>query len=160
VPVSRETISDYLSFIQETDYFFLLPQFSYSLKAQKINPKKIICLDNGLRNIISFRFSEDKGKLAENLVGNFLKWQVADLKEKEVFCWRNKREIDFVVKENNKLSALNVSFGEKLEEREITSLLEFKKNFKKTKELILVTKDLEKKEKGIKFIPLEKFLLS
>lgn len=154
MPVSRETISDYLTFIQETDYFFLLPQFSYSLKVQKINPKKIICLDSGLRNIVSFRFSEDKGKLVENLVGNTLRKG-----GKEIFYWKDKKEIDFVLKEEEKLTALNVSFGEKIEERETTSLLEFKKKFKNTKEAILVTKELEKKEKEIKFTPLWKFLL-
>ena len=38
-------------------------------------------------------------------------------------------------------------------------LLDFKNKFKKTKELIILTKDLEKKEKGINFIPLWKWLL-
>jgi len=155
LPISRETISNYLSFIQETDYFFLLPLFSYSLKAQRLNPKKIICLDNGLRNIISFRFSEDKGKLAENLVGSLLAQQKG-----EIFYWKNKREVDFVVKEGKKLSALNISFDEKIKDREIASLLEFKEKFKNTKNLILITKDLEKQEKGIKFIPLWKWLTS
>ena len=154
LPVSRKTISDYLNFIQETDYFFLFPQFSYSLKVQKINPKKIICLDNGLRNIISFRFSKDFGKLAENLAGNILSGQ-----NEEVFYWQDKQEVDFVLKENEKLSAINVSFGEKIEDREIDSLLEFKRKFRNVKELILITKDLERKEKQIKFIPLWKWLI-
>ena len=154
LPVSRKTISDYLNFIQETDYFFLFPQFSYSLKVQKINPKKIICLDNGLRNVISFRFSKDFGKLAENLAGNILSGQ-----NKEVFYWQDKKEVDFVLKENKKLSAINVSFGEKIENREIDSLLEFKGKFRNVKELILITKDLERKEKQIKFIPLWKWLI-
>jgi hypothetical protein len=45
-------------------------------------------------------------------------------------------------------------------EREIRALLEFKKAFKsKIKELILLTKDTEKKEQGIKFIALWRWLL-
>jgi predicted AAA+ superfamily ATPase len=124
------------------------------LKTQRVNPKKIICLDNGLRNNIAFRFSQDKGKLAENLVGANLK-----NKEGEVFYWRDKREIDFVIKRDNELSALNVCFSSLIKEREVTSLLEFKEKFKKTKELILISQDTEKQEKGIKFIPLWKWLL-
>jgi len=153
--VSRETISQYLSFIQETEYFSLLPCFSYSLKSQKVNPKKIICLDNGIRNIISFRFSKEEGKLAENLVGNILKTK----EERELYYWQEKREVDFVVKENSELYALNVCFGEKIDERQILSLLEFKKKFKSAKELVLITKDLDKKREGIKFVPLWKWLL-
>ena len=154
-PVSRETIAHYLSFIKEIGYFSFLPQFSYSLKVQRANPKKIIALDNGLRNRIAFRFSKDFGKLAENLVGQLLLSQ-----EKEVYFWQNKKEVDFVIKEGKSLSAINVSFGEKIEKREIDSLLIFKKNFKNTKKLILITKDLEKKENSINFIPLWKWLLS
>lgn len=152
--VSRETISIYLSFIQETDYFFLLPKFSYSLKAQEINPKKIICLDNGLRNTASFRFSNDYGKLAENLVGNILKRE-----NEEVFYWHNKKEVDFIVKENRSLLAFNVAFAEEIKEREINSLREFKNKYNNVKEVILITKDIEKKVKEIKLIPLWKWLL-
>ena len=154
-PVSRETIAHYLSFIKETGYFSFLPLFSYSLKVQRVNPKKIIALDNGLRNRIAFRFSKDFGKLAENLVGQLLLSQ-----EKEVYFWQNKKEVDFVIKEGKNLCAINVSFGEKIEKREIDSLLIFKKNFKNTKKLILITKELEKKENSINFIPLWKWLLS
>jgi len=101
-----------------------LPLFSYSLKAQRANPKKIIALDNGLRNRIAFRFSKDFGKLAENLVGQLLLSQ-----EKELYFWQDKKEVDFVIKEGKNLSAINVSFGEKIERREINSLLIFKKKF-------------------------------
>jgi len=60
---------------------------------------------------------------------------------------------------DNNLTAINVSYTDKIDKREIKSLLEFKKDFKKAKELILLTKDTEKKEQGIKFIPLWKWLL-
>ncbi|OIN97162.1 hypothetical protein AUJ66_04225 [Candidatus Desantisbacteria bacterium CG1_02_38_46] len=151
--VSRETISLYLSYIKETDYFSFLPLFSYSLKVQKINSKKIICLDNGLRNAVAFQFSQDRGKLIENIVGMNLK-----MKEKEIFFWKNKREVDFILKEKNNLSAVNVCFSQTLPQREIDGLLEVKERLKNIKELILITKDIQKEENGIKFIPLWKWL--
>lgn len=154
LPLSRETVSLYLSYIQETNYFYLLPKFSYSLKIQKLNPKKIISLDNGLRNVIAFRFSKDEGKLAENLVGSILQAQ-----EKEIYYWQNKKECDFIIKEGVKLLPINVCYGERIDERQIVSLLEFKKQFKNTKKMILITKDIEKRERGIEFIPLWKWLL-
>lgn len=154
LPVSRETVSSYLAFIEETGYFFFLPQFSYSLKVQKATPKKIIVLDNGLRNKIAFRFSQDHGKLAENLVGTSLRGQGQD-----VFYWKDKREVDFVVKQGKNLSGINVSFDPEIDKREIDSLLEFKERFKNVKELLLITRDLETTERKIKCVPLWKWLL-
>jgi hypothetical protein len=157
--VSRQTLCDYLDFIQQTDYFSLLPLFSFSLKVQRVNPRKIICLDNGLRNTVSFRLSKDEGRLVENLVGIILKKN-----QDELFYWKEKEEVDFVVKQNKELFAINVSYGEKIEEREIISLCKFKKEFKgNVKQTIIITQDYQAEEirKGvkIKFIPLWKWLL-
>ena len=41
----------------------------------------------------------------------------------------------------------------------MNGLKELKKKYDKTEELIIITKDLEKEENGIKFIPLWKWLL-
>ena len=118
-------------------------------------PRKLYCIDNGLRNAVSFKFSKDEGKLAENLVFIELK-----RRNKEVYYRKNKREIDFVIMNKDQtLTAINVSYTDKVNEREMKSLLEFKKEFKKAKELILLTNDLEQKKDGIEFIPLWKWLV-
>ncbi len=155
ITMSRETVTSYLSHIEESQYFFLLPVFSYSLKVQKVNPKKVICLDTGLRNVIAFRFSADKGKLAENMVGSVLKTRGYD-----PYYWKNKREVDFVVKEDSDLTGINVCYSNMLKEREIDSLLEFRDTFKNVKKLLLITEDTEKEEGKISFVPLWKWLLN
>jgi len=156
MPLSRQTLSFYLSCVQETRYFSLLPIFAYSLKVQRVNPKKIICLDNGLRSTVAFKFSQDRGKLAENLVGLTLQSRG---EKKEIFYWKNRGEVDFVVKENSHLSAINVCFSNTIPDREAKSLLEFKQEFQNVKNLVLLTEDLQKEENGIKFIPLWKWLI-
>jgi predicted AAA+ superfamily ATPase len=156
MPLSRQTLSYYLSCLEETQYFSFLPIFAYSLKVQRVNPKKIICLDNGLRSTVAFKFSQDRGKLTENLVGLTLQMRG---EHKEIFYWKNRGEVDFVVKENNQLSAINVCFSNVIPDREIKSLLEFKEEFQNVKNLILLTEDLQKEENGIKFIPLWKWLI-
>ena len=153
VSVSKDTILEYLSYLEESNLIYLVPLFSYSMKVQQANPKKVYCIDNGLRNSVSFKFSKDEGKLAENLVLIELK-----RKEKEVYYWKNKNEVDFIVKDNNDLTAINVSYTDEINEREIKGLIEFKKENKKAR-LILLTKDLEKQESGVSFIPLWKWLL-
>ena len=80
-----------------------MPKFSFSLKEQILNPKKVYCIDSGLRNIVSFKFSEDLGRIVENIV--FLE---LFRREKEVYYWRDRtgREVDFVIKERLKVSEL------------------------------------------------------
>ncbi|NCF75232.1 MAG: DUF4143 domain-containing protein [Xanthomonadaceae bacterium] len=155
--LSRETILLYLSYVEESLHFFLIPKFFYSLKVQKVNPKKIVCFDNGLRNIVSFRFFQDKGKLVENLIGLDL------IKRGETFYWDNKQEVDFVKKEKTGLAVVNVCYSNLVKDREINSLLEFQENFKEVKKKIIITKDKKGEEniKGgkIKFIPLLDWLL-
>jgi len=153
--LSYDSIKDYLSYFKEAFLFSVLDHFSYSFKEQKAISSKIYCIDNGLRNAVSFKFSKDIGKLAENAVFIELK-----RRDKDIYYWANKGEVDFIVKNrDNSLTALNVSYTNKIEEREVDALLDFKKKFKKTKKLLILTKDLEKKEKGISFIPLWKWLL-
>jgi hypothetical protein len=153
--VGKDTILEYVSYLEDINLIYLLPVFSYSVKKQQLNPKKVYCVDNGLRNAVAFKFSKDEGKLAENVVFIELK-----RKEREIFYWKNKNEVDFIIKNaNGSLEAINVSYSNEINEREIKGLKEFKKEFKKTKRLTLITKDIEKKENGINFIPLWKWLL-
>ncbi len=153
--ISYDTIKDYLTYYKEAFLFFTIDHFSYSFKEQKTLASKIYCIDNGLRNAVSFKFSKDEGKLAENLVFIELK-----RRNKEVYYWKNKGEVDFIIKEKDQsLIGINVSYAEEISERETKALIEFKQEFKKVRDLVLITKETEKEEKGIKFVPLWKWLL-
>jgi len=155
--VSKETILKYLSHLSDINLIHLVPIFSYSLKVQQVNPSKAYCIDTGLRNAVSLRFSEDEGRLAENVV-------FIELKRRghEIFYWKNTKEVDFVIKDkNNKIIAFNVSYTDEIDEREITGLQEFKiKYSSKIKDLIILTKDAEGKKGNITLIPLWKWLLN
>jgi hypothetical protein len=153
--LSYDAITDYLSYYKEAFLLFALDHFSYSFKEQKSTASKIYCIDNGLRNAVSFKFSKDEGKLAENLVFIELKRRRMD-----VYYWKGEGEVDFVIKNKDQsLTALNVTYADEIDKREIKSLIEFKDNFKKTREMIVLTKNTAKKEKGIIFMPLWKWLL-
>lgn len=155
--ISKDTISEYISYLKEINLIFLVPIFSYSLKQQQVNPSKVYTIDNGLRNTVSFKFSEDEGRLAENLVFVELKRQL-----NEIYYWKGKGEVDFVIKnKDNSVDLINVCYSSEIPEREINSLNEFiEKNSKiKINKKIIITKDLDKSEKGIKYISLWKWLL-
>ncbi len=147
-------ITEYLSYYKEAYLFFEINHFSYSLKEQKTRPSKIYCIDNGMRNVVAFKFSEDTGKLAENIVFLELKRQ-----NKEIYYWKGTNEIDFVIKNmNNSLDAINVTYTDEINTRETKGLEEFKQQNKKVNQLI-ITKNTEKIENGVKYVPLWKWLL-
>lgn len=154
--IDLETVKDYIQFAEMAKILFEVQHFAYSVPAQTRPNKKIYCIDNGLRNVVSFRFSEDEGKLAENLVFvELLRTGAAP------YYWKKKKEIDFVIKSaDNTLVAINVCYTDDIPDREVESLHEFEKEFgNNVKGRIILTKDREEERDGIVSIPLWKWLL-
>ncbi len=150
-----ETVKKYIPYFEEVFLLFKINYFSWKVKTQLKKDIKCYSIDTGLRNAISFKFSDDLGQLAENAVLIELKRHGED-----VYFWRGKKEVDFVVKKkDNHLTAINVTYTNKIHKREIESLLEFQQKYK-TAKLTIITKDLEKYEDGINYIPLWKWLIS
>jgi len=158
IGLSVGSIKEYLLYLEQAYLIYQLNFFSYSLKTSLAiqKPRKIYCIDNGLRNAVSFKFSSDEGKLAENSIFIELKRRSLD-----VYYWKGRREVDFVVKRrDNTLMGVNVTYTEVIDERDIKALLEFKENFReKVSELILLTRNVERSEGGITYIPIWKWLL-
>ncbi|WP_194972812.1 ATP-binding protein [Aquiflexum lacus] len=89
---SPTTVSDYLSWMEDSYLLFFLPRFSWSSKSISKNPKKVYCIDTGFAKSNSLSFIKDKGRLLENLVYlNFRK------KNKKLYYFKEKKECDFVV---------------------------------------------------------------
>jgi len=155
--VSKETILEYLSHLVDIGLISLVPMFSYSLKVQQVNPSKVYCIDTGLRNAVALRFSEDAGRLAENIT-------FVDLKRRgyEPCYWKKTKEVDFVIREkSNVLTAINVSYTDTLDNREVEGLLEFKNTFpSEVKKLMILTKNVEQKKGDIIYVPLWKWLIT
>lgn len=155
--ISKETIYEYLSYLKEINLIFTVPIYSFSLKKQQVNQSKIYAIDNGLRNAVSFKFSEDEGRLAENLVFIELK-----RKQREIYYWKGKGEIDFVIKnKDNSVDLINVCYSDEIPKREVDSINEFTEKHPKLKinKCTILTKDMEKKDKETEYVPLWKWLL-
>jgi hypothetical protein len=162
--LSLDSVERFSKYFEIARLIFLIPKFSYSIKEQILNPKKVYSIDLGLRNLISFKFSEDKGKLMENLVFLELK-----RKQKEVYYWKDhqQREVDFVLKDGTKVEQLiQVCYSlEDLEtrKREIRGLIKASDELK-CRNLLVITWDEEEeineRNKIIKVVPLWKWLLS
>lgn len=99
--LTTTTVREYMDYFEDAYLFFYVNHFSYSLKSQYTYARKVYCLDTGLRNAISFRFSEDLGRLLENVVYLELR------KRGEVYYWSQRgTEVDFVLKEGLEVSDL------------------------------------------------------
>lgn len=122
--MSLDTVERYSSYLESTYMLFFIKKFSYSLKTQILNPRKVYALDTGLRNTVSFSFSEDHGRLVENVVFLHLRRKYPD-----IYYWKSddQKEVDFLITENNKVSrAIQVCWDmsdERTRKREIDALV-------------------------------------
>jgi uncharacterized protein len=120
---SRDTVLEYLGYLQEIELIFFVPLYSHSLKVQQVNPKKCFAADNGLRNAVAFKFSQDRGRLLENTIFVELK-----RRGREIFYYKTKNnlEVDFAVRrEDNTEELIQVSASlddAKTREREVKAL--------------------------------------
>jgi hypothetical protein len=159
--ISKNTIIEYLSCFEDAYLFFQNLRYEYSLAKQMGSIKKLYCIDNGLLNSVSFKFSEDTGKLLENTVYIELK-----RKNETTYYHRGKHECDFLIVRKNKVSsAIQVTqkLDEKTEEREIKGLLEALKEHKLEQGLILTEDQDEERTvdgKKITIMPVWRWLLS
>lgn len=161
--LSLDTVERFSEYFSIARVLFFVPKFSFSYKKQVLNPKKVYAIDTGLRNVVSFQFSEDLGKLYENLV--FLEL----FKEgKDIYYWKGRggREVDFVVKKGKEVEQLvQVCYDvedEATEKRERKGLERAMEEFGLDEGLV-ITKDRSDKEvvgsKEIIYKPLWKWLL-
>ena len=119
---SVNTVIFFVSCFEDSYLLFTVPKFSHSLKSQIKNPKKIYSVDNGLSAVNSASFSEDKGRMLENVVFLHLR-----KRHKNIFYFREKNECDFLIKEKGKItSAIQVcsELNDDNKDREIRGLEE------------------------------------
>lgn len=139
------TVNDYVSYMKDVFLLDEISKFDYSLQKQYSNDKKLYVIDTGLANSVSFRFSEDKGRMLETLVFQSLKRQ-----KFAIYFHRNKKECDFLVKSGFEIvNAIQVTYSlldEETREREIAGLLEALSTYNLHSGLILTMDETEELE--------------
>ena len=158
---SLSTIKNYIDYFQNVFLLYQIDRFDYSIKKQKVSSSKIYVGDNSFLKTVAFNFSENKGNRLENLV--FLQ---LIRKYNEIYYHLNKKECDFIVKENLKISqAIQVSLdinNPSTRKREIDGLLEAMKEYKLNEGYILTLENndiMDINDKRIIIKPVWKWLL-
>lgn len=92
--LSRATLSTFGRYIEDTFFGFFVEMYSESIRKRQVNPKKFYLVDLGMHNYLTIKFSENKGRLLENLV--FLELRRRGI---PVFYYKtvNGLEVDFLI---------------------------------------------------------------
>lgn len=103
---NENTVKEFIRILEDSFLINEVKHFSYSLKDQTKLPKKSFCVDNGLIHAVSFQFSENRGKLFENLVYT----ELCKMGFEEIYYFTHQKECDFVVKSGKQKIALQATF--------------------------------------------------
>lgn len=161
IKTGKNLLYEFFDAVETIYMMIVLPKLSPSVLKQELSEKKVYCIDNGLINAVTFRFSRDTGILLENVIA------VELLKQgKKIFFYREAVECDFIVLEKDRVcSAVQVSLSIKdpgTRQREIKGLLAACKRFGLSKGVIISDDEDETLlEDGVEIevVPAFKFLL-
>ena len=155
---STNTITEYLSYLEDSYLVHFIPKFDYSHRKQLVNPKKVYAIDTGLVNVNSASFTDDSGRLLENMVYLHLRRRY-----KDIFYFSAKGECDFIVSDKGNIqTAIQVCYHLNADnlDRELNGMTEALAYFKLDEGLLIThtQRDLfEKDGKKIEVLPAHEY---
>jgi predicted AAA+ superfamily ATPase len=102
--INDKSVKDYIAFMQESYLVQEIKLFSFSLKEQMNNKKKLYLSDNGFMRL-GYTFSANHGKLLENLVFSELQKRAY-----EVYYYNKGLECDFIATKEGRTIAIQVCY--------------------------------------------------
>ncbi len=146
VGIHDKSVKEYLSHLEESYLFSELKLFSYSLKEQQANKKKLYLSDNGFFSL-SFSFSANHGKLLENLV--FCELQKRGY---EINFYNKQGECDFIIRKEGRVAAIQVCYAlnDKNRKREFAGLAKLPFGVDEKR---IITYNQKAEQEGVKAVP-------
>lgn len=120
---SSTSVSNYCSYLENSYLCFFVSRYNDSVKSQLASAKKVYFIDHAIAYMLGFRFSDDVGRMLENIV-------FIELKRRrfEIYYHREQKECDFIVRRGaHTVAAIQVCqhMSEPVtKQREIEGLLE------------------------------------
>lgn len=131
--VTTDTVGTYLKACEAAYLILPCPYFTFSERQRTARNRKYYPVDLGLRTVIAARTGFDEGKNLEGAVFLHLR-----RKYSQVFYWRGKCEVDFVVQDQTGITPFQVS-RDGLKPRHEMALKEFHATFPQSKAPVIVT---------------------
>lgn len=133
--IAVETAASYLEASEAAFLLFSVPFFAFSERRRAHRNRKFYPVDTGLRRIAVTKTGEDLGKSLECATLIELR-----RRHEEVFYWRGRGEVDFVVRDGRRVVPYQVTWEEP-RERHHVALEEFYEHFPDAEEAVFVTRE-------------------
>lgn len=158
---SVNTVINYVDFLENSWLFFVINKYAYSVKEQQIAAKKTYGIDTGLIQSVGFSFSENKGKLMENMVFLQLRRKYHDV---YYFKTTENYEVDFFLPKVGSFIQVAQHFDlEPTRVRELRALVSAANENSKANKLLIITEservEIETGGVRIQAVPLYEWLL-
>ena len=117
---SVNTVKSYIDYLENSWLFFVVNKYAYSVKEQQIAAKKVYGIDTGLVGSVGFSFSENMGKLMENVVYLQLR-----RKSQDIYYYKTVQdyEVDFFLPKENAFIQVSQHFDAlETQERELRAI--------------------------------------
>lgn len=131
--IAVETAQSYLEACEDAHLLFSTPFFAFSERRRASRNRKYYPVDTGLRRVVVTKTGDDRGKMLECATQLALRRRY-----REVFYWRGKGEVDFVVRDEGRVTPFQVTWGG-ADERHEKALEEFYEHFPDAAEVTVVT---------------------
>ncbi len=162
IRISKNTLYEYLGHIEDAFGVFLLRRFDYSLIRVEQSLPKVYPIDVGYLRLSSVNFSRNIGRLMENVVALELMRRMHSDPRISIFYWKDGGEVDFVVKEGERVRELiQVTYAsgrDEVERRELKALEKASEELRCRNKTVITWNYQE--EGAIRFVPLWKWLLN
>ncbi len=133
--VSTDTAGHYIEMSEASYLVGSCSYFSYSSRQSNTRNKKYYPIDTGLRNAVVTKVGQDLGKHLETL----FYWHLRKEHGPSVHYWRNKGEVDFVIRSGSEIQPYQVSW-DGIKDRHEKALDNFYQQFPQANDPVLVTK--------------------
>jgi predicted AAA+ superfamily ATPase len=159
--LSKNTLMKYLGYARDVFLLFDVCKYDFKVTRQLRHPRKLYAVDHGLVDAVRFSFSEDRGRILENMAFMELRRRNHD-----IYYHADKTECDFVIQSGRTVTqCIQVCWSlgnDETGRREIKSLLAALHAYKLAKGIILTHDEhakIEQEGKTIQVWPLWYFSL-
>ena len=158
--ISKNSLYSFFDQVNDIFLIMTIDKFDFSSLKRAKSDKKAYAIDHGFLSALNYQFSEDKGKVLENLVA--LEWFK---KQSDVTYFKQTKECDFIIEEKGQLMPFQVSYtiqNSDTKKRELEGLVLACKSLQTKKGFILTmdeTETIDYKGHDIEVIPTWKYFL-
>ncbi len=160
IAVAKNDLYEFIGHLSDAFVLFLAPLHSRSARLRRVNPAKVYLVDTGLLDALSFRITEDRGALLENLVYMQLRRQGL---QPEYYVTEAGTEVDFVITPaRGKRALIQVCWtlaDPKTREREMSALRAAMRELRVRRGTIVTWQEESHMADGVELVPAWKWLV-